>query len=127
MNINFDKIIEDLDSIRSKDDNTVREEVNDLSELIIQMINTRSQKVEDELRKNNGTYVYSLMKIQTIMDYFMAKNDTDRKLIMQFEELENNIVAVLQNAMYVQGLRDGINMLNMAAGYKVMIFDKELV
>lgn len=104
-----------------------KNEFSDLSGVIEAMIQVQSNKVEKELRAENDTYTYSLLKIQTIKDYFAAQNDINQKLMMQYDDLETDIISILQNAMYVQGLRDGLNLLNLAAGNKIKIFKTDIV
>lgn len=103
-----------------------KEEFSDLSELIEQAIDGRTNKVEKELQTGNDTYIYSLIKIETIKNYLAAENELNQKLMFQFEELETDIISILQSAMYIQGLKDGLNMLNLAAGNKIKVFGELL-
>lgn len=104
-----------------------KNDLSDLSGLIETMIEKQSNKIEKELRSENDTYTYSLLKIQTIKDYFAAQSDINKNLIIQYDDLEGDIISALQNAMYVQGLRDGINLLKLAAGTKIEIFKTDVV
>lgn len=128
MNADFENILINVNNLLYGNRSIIdKEDFSDLSGLIEKMIDERSNKVEKELREKNDTYIYNWIKIQTIKDYLAAYDDFSKKMIIQHDDLESEIFSIIQNAMYVQGLRDGLNLLNLAAGNKIKIFKTDVV